>query len=191
LKIQYRVRVIIFNATFNNISAISWRSVLLVENITLIVWCIVMIKWLHRLILKSKEWDHKDFRYNYVLSWFEKIVFGFMMLKATSNNISVISWRSVLLVEETGVTEDYNRPVASYWQILSHSVVSSTPLHDLKRERDTDVMNHQIRYSNSVFKRIQSEDWSWGKVCINKLHWIFSRNQICRLQTIVLWLPEV
>jgi hypothetical protein len=30
-KIQYRVRVIIFNATFNNISAISWRSVLLVE----------------------------------------------------------------------------------------------------------------------------------------------------------------
>jgi hypothetical protein len=29
--IKYRVRVIMFNATFNNISVISWRSVLLVE----------------------------------------------------------------------------------------------------------------------------------------------------------------
>jgi hypothetical protein len=27
----YRVRVMMFNTTFNNISAISWRSVLLVE----------------------------------------------------------------------------------------------------------------------------------------------------------------
>jgi hypothetical protein len=30
---QYRVRVRVFNATFNNISAISWQSVLLVEEI--------------------------------------------------------------------------------------------------------------------------------------------------------------
>jgi hypothetical protein len=35
-KVQYknyriRVRVVVFNATFNNISVISWRSVLLVE----------------------------------------------------------------------------------------------------------------------------------------------------------------
>ena len=29
--------------------------------------------------------------------------FGFMVFNATFNNISVISWRSVLLVEETGV----------------------------------------------------------------------------------------
>ena len=29
--------------------------------------------------------------------------FLFMVFKATFNNISVISWRSVLLVEETGV----------------------------------------------------------------------------------------
>jgi hypothetical protein len=27
----YRVKVIVFNATFNNISAISWRAVLLME----------------------------------------------------------------------------------------------------------------------------------------------------------------
>jgi len=44
-----------------------------------------------------------------------------MVLNATFNNISAISWRSVLLVGETGVH------VASHWQTSSHNVVSSTP----------------------------------------------------------------
>jgi hypothetical protein len=43
-----------------------------------------------------------------------------MMFNATFNNISVISWRSVLLVEETGVSGENNRPDASHWQTLSH-----------------------------------------------------------------------
>jgi hypothetical protein len=34
--------------------------------------------------------------------------------KATFNNISAISWRSVLLVEETGVPGENHRPVASH-----------------------------------------------------------------------------
>ena len=42
------------------------------------------------------------------------------------NNISVISWGSVLLVEESGVP-GINRPAANHWQTLSHNVVSSTP----------------------------------------------------------------
>jgi hypothetical protein len=46
-----------------------------------------------------------------------------MMFNATFNNISVISWRSFLLVEETGGREENHRPVASYWQTLSHNVV--------------------------------------------------------------------
>ena len=41
----------------------------------------------------------------------------FMVFNATFNNISVISWLSVLLVEETGVPGENNRPVASHWQI--------------------------------------------------------------------------
>jgi len=49
-----------------------------------------------------------------------------MVFDVTFNNISVISWRSVLLVEET---EDH-RPVASHRQILWQNVVSSTPRHD-------------------------------------------------------------
>jgi hypothetical protein len=50
-----------------------------------------------------------------------------MMFNATFNNISAISWWSVLLVEETG---ENNRPVASHSQTLSHNVVSSTPRHE-------------------------------------------------------------
>ena len=38
--------------------------------------------------------------------------FGFMVFSATFNNISVISWRSVLLVEETEVPRENHRPVA-------------------------------------------------------------------------------
>jgi hypothetical protein len=50
-----------------------------------------------------------------------------MVFNATSNTISVISWWSVLLMEETVVPEENHRPVASHWQTLSHNVVSSTP----------------------------------------------------------------
>jgi len=50
-----------------------------------------------------------------------------MVFNDTFNNISVTSWRSVLLVEEIGVTGENHRPVASHWQTLSHNVVSSTP----------------------------------------------------------------
>ena len=37
-----------------------------------------------------------------------------MVFIATINNISVISWRSDLLVEETGVPGESHRPVASH-----------------------------------------------------------------------------
>ena len=42
------------------------------------------------------------------------IGFGFMVFNATANNISVISWLSVLLVEETGVPGENHRPVVSH-----------------------------------------------------------------------------
>ena len=52
-----------------------------------------------------------------------------MMFNATYNNISVISWQSVSLVEETGLPGKNKRPVACHWKTLSHNVVSSTPCH--------------------------------------------------------------
>ena len=49
-----------------------------------------------------------------------------MMFNATFTNISVISWRSVILLEETGVLWENHRPATSHWQTLSHNVVSYT-----------------------------------------------------------------
>ena len=59
----------------------------------------------------------------WLYNWFVVI----MVFNATFTNVSVISWRSVLLEEETGIFGENHRPVASHWQILSHNVVSSTP----------------------------------------------------------------
>ena len=46
-----------------------------------------------------------------------------MVFNATFNDISVISWRSASLVEETGGQGENHRPVASHWHTLSHNVV--------------------------------------------------------------------
>jgi len=46
-----------------------------------------------------------------------------MVFVATFNNIVVVSWRSFLLEEETGVPGENHRPVASHRQTLSHNVV--------------------------------------------------------------------
>ena len=46
----------------------------------------------------------------------------FMVFSATFNNISVILWWSVLLVEETGVPGENHWSVTSHWQTLSHKL---------------------------------------------------------------------
>ena len=56
------------------------------------------------------------------LLWF----LWFMVFNATFNNILVISWRSVLLVEETGVPSENHRPIVSHWQTLSHCCIQYT-----------------------------------------------------------------
>jgi hypothetical protein len=37
-----------------------------------------------------------------------------LMFNATFNNISVISWQSVLLVKETGIPRENHQPAASH-----------------------------------------------------------------------------
>jgi hypothetical protein len=56
-----------------------------------------------------------------------------MVFNVTFNNISVVSWQSFLLVVETGVPRENNRPATSHRQTLSHNFVSST----LRHERDS------------------------------------------------------
>ena len=62
-----------------------------------------------------------------------------MVFNATFNNISVITWRSVLLVEDTGVPGENHRPATRHWQtefkdiylsygILYHLVYSDNSL---------------------------------------------------------------
>ena len=46
-----------------------------------------------------------------------------MVFNATFNNILVLSWRSVLLGEETGGPGENHWPIASDWQTLSHNIV--------------------------------------------------------------------
>ena len=60
-----------------------------------------------------------------------------LMFNATFNNMSVISWRSILLVEEIRVPGETHRPAASHLQTLSHNVVSST--HRLRGIRTHNV----------------------------------------------------
>jgi hypothetical protein len=52
-----------------------------------------------------------------------------LVFNATFNNISVISWRSVLLVEETRVPWENHQPAASHWQSLSHNMFYSISVH--------------------------------------------------------------
>ena len=47
-----------------------------------------------------------------------------MVLNATFNNISAVSWQSVILMVETGVPRENHRPAANR---LRHNVESSTP----------------------------------------------------------------
>ena len=46
-----------------------------------------------------------------------------MVINATFNNVSVISWQSVLLVEETGVSGENHRPATSHSVYLFTFVV--------------------------------------------------------------------
>ena len=63
------------------------------------------------LLQQSEEEDDTLCYKTYHLVRVRVIVFN-----ATFNNISVISWRPVLLVEETGVPWENHQPAASHWQ---------------------------------------------------------------------------
>ena len=57
---------------------------------------------------------------------FVRLFVCLMVLNVNFNNISLISWWSVLLVEETREPGENHRPVANHWQALSHNVVHLT-----------------------------------------------------------------
>ena len=70
--------------------------------------------------------------YQNVINLINEIIYWVMVMvfDATFNNISATLWLSVLLVEETGVHGENQRPAASYWHILSRNIASSTSCHE-------------------------------------------------------------
>jgi hypothetical protein len=74
------------------------------------------------------------------------VCFRLWCLTPLSTIFNYISWRSILLVEETGVHGENHRPVASHWHNLSHNVVSSTPHHERRSNRQGQWWRTSIAY---------------------------------------------
>jgi hypothetical protein len=80
-----------------------------------LIWILQSI-WLADFLLYLITWIKKCI-YIFIVFLHRNTIDGwFMVLNATFNNISVISCRSVLLVEATEVPEENHQPVASHWQ---------------------------------------------------------------------------
>jgi hypothetical protein len=98
------------------------RYDLFVCTVVFCIWVLALFKYAFRLLfilslLKKQTAQIIDFRF--LCNFFLDFLYFF--------NTSVISLRSVLLVEETEVPRENHRPAASHWLTLSHNVVSSTP----------------------------------------------------------------
>ena len=92
---------------------------------------------LHSIILKKRNlWkknliDNRDERFPlFIWKWNG---FKLIWFNATFNNISVISWHSVLLVEKTGEHEENNPPATSHW--LYHFITKSCFEYTSQRAR--------------------------------------------------------
>ena len=87
----------------------------------LLSWCVLDTKITHTLVLhpplsqssKNKPRTGKHFL----------LLKGDMVFNANFSNIWIISWQSVLLVEETRGPGENHWPVEGHWQTLSHNVV--------------------------------------------------------------------
>jgi hypothetical protein len=100
----------------------------------------------------------------------------FMVFNATFKNMSVISWRSVLLVEETGVPEESHRPVPSLWQTLSSNVVSSTPRHEWGSnvQLSHDIADILLKVALNTIK--QTKELTTGETMENYFNWMHQLN---------------
>jgi hypothetical protein len=107
----------VFNATFNNISVISWQEDCFTHK--WIIWDLNMIlfatkKTFLTYIYKSEFVNESNF-FHILCDVFN----------ATFNNISVISWQSVLLSEETGVPLRKPQTISTkYWPFLNKLKIS-------------------------------------------------------------------
>ena len=62
-------------------------------------------------LFEHDQYNHSSKALDNILDW----LIDFLCFNATFNNISAISWRPVLVVEEAGVPGENHRPWASSW----------------------------------------------------------------------------
>ena len=106
------------------------------------------------------EWHEKNSQYNRI-GWF-------MVFNATFNNISVISWWSVLLVKETGVSGENHWPVTSHWQTFIdhimlyrvHLTMSGVRTHNMNSSCHRIILWIYVRhlltlYNSLIFRFLQ------------------------------------
>jgi hypothetical protein len=134
------VRVMVFVATFNDISVLSWWSLLLVEE-TRVSWENHITDKLYHIILYRVHlaWAGLElttlvvigtecigsYKSNYhTITTAPYNLIWFIVFNATFSNISATSWRPVLVVEEAGVPGENHRPWANNWSTLSLSAAS-------------------------------------------------------------------
>jgi hypothetical protein len=98
------------------------------------------------------------------------------------NNILVISWRSVSLVEETEVPGEYHRLVASHWQTLSHILESSTP-------RLSGFQTHNVSGDRHNFEMGPPKDHP-SHILLNLVQWFQRKRFKCErlwYTTVTMW----
>jgi hypothetical protein len=144
IKITASFDWLVFNTNYSNISAISWceqteaitviGSVLYahVHNMKFFLYSF-QLKYIYiyistiQISCQQKQWVMYTTIHCFLFFFFKKLcdcqehqvtqvylLVCLMVFNATFNNISVISWWSVLLVEETGVPTENHQPVACH-----------------------------------------------------------------------------
>jgi hypothetical protein len=112
------------------------------------LWLFPYIKYILRPVHTMSLWSHHDFRGRVRI----------MVLSDTFNNIAVISWRSVLLVVETGVPGENHRSAGSHWQTLSQNVVHLTLIvirtHNISGDMHW-LLNHHQASKQTIKKSLK------------------------------------
>jgi hypothetical protein len=93
-----------------------------------------------------------------------------MLFNATFNNISIISWRSVLIVEETGVSRE------NHWPVETHG----------KNNADLSYYREQV---SMMLKWIYDESWQiYIYIFIAVQIWsMYSTSKMSLLENTVIW----
>jgi hypothetical protein len=85
--------------------------VLLLLTIVLLLLTIVLLL----LTIVLLQFTASDYQFDIFKSLYDLISFDLLCFNATFSNISTISWRPVLVVEEAGIPGENHRPWASNW----------------------------------------------------------------------------